>query len=66
MGGEWRIYCGLGEWNAGCMQLWRGSSGRCALALHSCVSVADEVGFGEQNKSMATGPLCVCAEFEVI
>ena len=29
---------------------WCKSSGKCALTLHSCISVTDAVQFNEQNK----------------
>ena len=53
--------CGLGEWN---IQLWRSSSRKCALTLHSCISVTDNIKIGEPKKSIATGPLYVHTEFE--
>ena len=36
------------------------------ITLHSCVPVTDEVKINEQNKSIATGLLYVCIEFEPI
>ena len=42
------------------------SSGKCALTLHSCISVTDEVKINELNTSIATGPLYAHTEFEAI
>ena len=42
------------------------SSGKCALTLHSCISVTDGVKINELNTSIATGPLYVRTEFEAI
>ena len=44
------------------------SSGKCALTLHSCISVTDGVKINELNTSIAiaTGPLYVQTEFEAI
>ena len=42
------------------------SSWKCALTLHSCISVTDEVKINEQNKSIATGPLYLYTEFDAI
>ena len=39
---------------------------KCAVTLHSCISVTDEVKIKEQNKSIAKGPLYVYNEFEAI
>ena len=40
------------------------SSGKCALTLHSCISVTDKLKINELNTSIATGPLYVHTEFE--
>ena len=40
--------------------------GKCAYNLHSRISVTDKVKNNEQNKSIATGPLYLHSEFEVI
>ena len=41
--------------------------GKCAIALHSCISVKDRVKINEQKISIATGPpLYVHTVFEVI
>ena len=45
---------------------WREVGGRCALALLCCVSVTDDMGIGEQNKSMATGLIYVQTDFGAI
>ena len=42
------------------------SSGKCALNLHSCISVTDRVKINEQNKSIDIGPLYLQTEFEAI
>ena len=42
------------------------SSGKCALTLHSCISVTDKVKINELNTSIATGPLYERTEFEAI
>ena len=42
------------------------SSGKCALTLHSCISVTDRVKINEQNKWIDIGPLYVQTEFEAI
>ena len=42
------------------------SSGKCALPLHSCISVTDTIKINELNTSVATGPLYVHIEFEAI
>ena len=41
-------------------------SGKCALPLHSCISVTDRVKINEQNKSIDIGPLYLQIEFEAI
>ena len=41
-------------------------SGKCALTLHSCISVTDGVKINELNTSIAIGPLYVHTEFEAI
>ena len=46
--------------------IWRESSGKYALPLHSCISVTDRVKFNEQNNSIAVGPLYVYTKFEAI
>ena len=51
-----KIYCGLGEWNTGCMQKW---CNRATLTLHSCISVTDRVKINELNTSIAAGSLYV-------
>ena len=33
--------------------------GKCAITLHSCISVMDKVKINEQNKSIVAGPLYV-------
>ena len=38
------------------------NGGKCALTLHSCISVTDEVKIKEQNTSIATGPLYLHTE----
>ena len=40
------------------------SSEKCALTLHSCISVTDKVKINELNTSIATGPLYT--EFKAI
>ena len=42
------------------------SSGKCALTLHSCISVTDGVKVNELDTSIATGPLYVHTEFKAI
>ena len=42
------------------------SSGKCALTLHSCISVTDGVKINELNISIATGPLYRHTEFGAI
>ena len=42
------------------------SSGKCALTLHSCISVTDRVKINDLNTSIATGPLYVHTKFEAI
>ena len=42
------------------------SSEKCALTLHSCISVTDRVKINEQNKSIDIGPLYLQTEFEAI
>ena len=42
------------------------SSGKCALTLHSCISVTDRVKINEQNKSIDIGPLYLQTELEAI
>ena len=39
---------------------------KCALTLHSCISVTDRVKINEQNKSIDIGPLYLQTEFEAI
>ena len=43
-----------------------GRVGKCAITLHSCISVTDRLKNYKQNKSIATGPFCVHAKFEAI
>ena len=40
--------------------------GKCALILHSCISVTDRIKINERNKSIAIGPLYIHTKFEVI
>ena len=43
------------------------SSGKCALTLHSCISVMDRVKINKQYKSIVDiGPLYLQTEFEAI
>ena len=42
------------------------SGGKCALTLHSCISVKDRVKISELNKSIAKASLYVHTEFEAI
>ena len=37
---------------------------KCALTLHSCISVTDNIKISELKKSIATGPLYIHTEFE--
>ena len=39
---------------------------KCALTLHSCISVTDNVKINEQKKPIATGPFYVRTEGETI
>ena len=41
-------------------------SGKCALTLHSCISVKDRVKINELYTSIATASLYVHTEFEAI
>ena len=66
MGGTKKLSRFIVDWNTGCMQKMVQSSGRCALTLHSCISVTDRVKINELNTSIATGPLYVHTEFEAI
>ena len=40
--------------------------GKCTLISHSGISVIGSIQIHEQNNSIATGPLYVHSEFEVI
>ena len=58
---------------ANCFQfnVWRKSlalngAGKCAITLHRCITVMDKVTINKQNLSLATGPLYVHIEYEVI
>ena len=42
------------------------SNGKCALTLHSCISVTEKVEINELNTSIATGPVYAHTEFEAI
>ena len=42
----------------------RGLHTKCALTLHSCISVTDNIKISELKKSIATGPLYIHTEFE--
>ena len=58
MGGEKKLSKFIVDWENGTWVACNNgimvqSSGKCALTLHSCISVTDRV---EQNKSIATGP----------
>ena len=46
--------------------LHRSSSRKCALTLHSCISVTDNIKISEPKKSIATEPLYVKTGFETI
>ena len=39
---------------------------KCALTLHSCIFITDEVKINKQDKSIEKGPLYAHTEFEVI
>ena len=49
-----------------CIAIMVQTSGKCALTLHSCISVTDRVKINELNTSIATGPLYVHTELEAI
>ena len=53
MGGTKKLSKFIVDWENGTVQ----SSGKCALTLHSCISVTDKVKIKEQNKSIDIGPL---------
>ena len=54
------------EQNAGGMQQLCELSWKCALTLHSCISVKDKVEINEHNTSIATGPLYLYTKFDAI
>ena len=68
MGGTKKLSKFIVDWENGtriaCIMVQ--SSGKCALTLHSCISVTDRVKINELNTSIATGPLHVRTEFEAI
>ena len=39
---------------------------KCVYDLHNCISVTNKVKINEQNKSIATEPLCLRTEFQAI
>ena len=39
-------------------------SKKCALTLHSCISVTDNIKISELKKSIATGPLYIHTELD--
>ena len=68
MGGTKKLskFIGIGRMEHGLHAKMVQSSGKCALTLHSCISVTDRVKINELNTSIATGPLYVHTEFEAI
>ena len=69
MGGTKKLSKFIVDWENGTRGLHAKmvqSSGKCALTLHSCISVTDRVKINELNTSIATGPLYVHTEFEAI
>ena len=66
MGGTKKLSKFIVDWENGVHAKMVQSSGKCALTLHSCISVTDRVKINELNTSIATGPLYVHTEFEVI
>ena len=40
-------------------------NGKCAITVHNCISVTDQVKITEQDKSIGTGPLYVQTKFEL-
>ena len=62
MGETKNLWDGLHQLHAIMVQ----SSGKCALTLHSCISVTDRLNINGLNTSIATGPLYVHIEFEAI
>ena len=63
MGGTKKLSKFIVDWER---VAWVQSSGKCALTLHSCISVTDRVKINEPNTSIATGPLYGHTEFEAI
>ena len=68
MGGTKKLSKFIVDWENGTRVACKNvqSSGKCALTLHSCISVTDRVKINELNTSIATGPLYVHTEFEAI
>ena len=62
MGGTKKLSKFIVDWENGT----RVACGKCALTLHSCISVTDRVKINELNTSIATGPLYVHTEFKAI
>ena len=65
MGGTKKLSKFIVDWENGTRKMVQ-LSGKCALTLHSCISVPDRVKINELNTSIATGPLYVNTEFEAI
>ena len=57
MGGTKKLSKFIVDWENGTHAKMVQSSGKCALTLHSCISVTDRVKINEQNKSIDIGPL---------
>ena len=65
MGGTKKLSKFIVDWD-GLHAIMMQSSGKCALTLHSCISVTDEAKLNELNTSIGTGPLYAHTEFEAI
>ena len=66
MGGTKKLSKFIVDWENGTRYGNNESSGKCALTLHSCISVTDRVKINELNISITTGPLYIYTEFEAI
>ena len=49
----------------GCIQKWRSLSRKCAITLHSCILVTNNIKVNELKKSIATGALYIHTEIEM-
>ena len=67
MGGTKKLSKFIVDWENGTRVAYNNGAHRarkCALTLHSCISVTDNIKISEPKESIMTGPLYVHTEFE--